>query len=1036
MEFDFGLNKKIMTIKEKLFQKKNLWHLGAVLLFLLVAVIYFFPALKGYTVNQGDVRNWAGMAQEIIDYRESGENVNWTNSMFSGMPGGQISANYEGKQVMNIIKDVLTLWLPQPISLIFLYFVGFYLLSQVLRMKPLIGMLGAVAYGFSSYFIIIVEAGHSTKGFALAFAPFVLAAFLFAYQRKNWILGIGLSALFMALELGANHLQITYYLAFVMVFMGLAEMFKAIKQNKAGHFLKVTGGLLVAYLIAVGVNIGNIWGTLEYTKYTTRGGTELTINADGSSKEYSGAEKSGLDKDYITQWSYGPDETFSLIVPNYKGGESQLMGNNESNEDYLKKVNGQFKSYVAQSNQYWGDQPFTSGPVYVGITIVFLAILGIVYSEEKWKWALVSVTLLTIFLSWGKNYVSWLVILPSILYLLNIFLPQKQKLVFNIANTLLLFVILGSGGFGTASLTDFFLNNVPGYNKFRAVSMILVVAELCLPILAMLFLHQLWKKKDEIKQNAVPFYITSGVFFLILLGFFIAPDTFNSFLSQGELAQMNSITDPNQSQMYNQLFGDIEQVRMSIFKADVGRSLFFLIVSIGTILLFLFTTASKYLWVALLTFFVFFDLLLVDLRYLNNEKNRNDYKQWTELYKRKFPYSAGEAEKQILAMEIAANPELKSKIDSAQSAALSQAKELGYEGVAISRYVDWATYRTLNRNTNFRVFDFNNPFNSSYASYFNKSIGGYHGAKLGRYQELIEFHIGNGNKAVLDMLNVKYQIQHQDDPYGGTVSQLINVNGGALGNAWLVKNVDFVANSDEEILSMNSDETFAITPTKIVPIIVNGKSISEKTEVTAGDDIKMKPMWVPDTMAVQIPFQALKQFDLTLIADSSGINWAYSNQVDSTILQIVSAEYVGNSGWDPASTALVDQRFKDQISKESYSGEGSIELTNYHPDKLEYKFNSNEEQLVVFSEVYYPLGWKAFIDGKEEDIARVNYILRAIEVPAGEHIIEFKYELDSQKNAGIIAWLASIIILLLVGFGFYMNGKISNNEEEAIDSVE
>ena len=1114
-----------MSLKEKILNVKNLWHLGAIILFFVIAAAYYAPALKGYTVDQGDVKNWAGMAQEIRDYREnSGENVLWTNSMFGGMPAVQISADYPGKDILHITRDVLTLWLPQPISIMFLYFVGFYFLALMLRMKPLIGMLGAVAYGLSSYFIVIVEAGHSTKGFALALAPFVIASFLYAYQRKNWILGVGLSALFMALEINANHLQITYYMAFVLLFLGLVEFYRAFKvkhligsalliisyavfmwvlftlgilpigllvslvvlilalnkgkwieydNTKFIRFLKATIGLGVAYGLAVLINIGNIAGTLEYTEFTTRGGTELEYGPDGTSLKIeedgmvyymtpdgqklteaqliipeaaaSPAEATGgLDRDYITAWSYGRSETFSFIIPNFKGGKSIPIGANEDNEDALEVAGFQMKQNVAQSSQYWGDQPFTSGPVYIGIIVVFLAFLALMYNKEKWKWALLSVTLLTVFLSWGRNYVSVLVIIPALAFMGNMFIQSfRNRLFTSIMITFLMLVIIAQVGpeWGLPSLSDFFIYNIPGYNKFRAVSMILVMAELCIPLLAMLFIHKLWKSREEVKKNIIPFYVVTGIFFIILVAFMAAPESFNSFLTAQESMSLDSITDPNMRMQYDMYYGDLEATRIEIFRSDMQRTLGFFL--LGAIAVFLIIRMKKeqnlgvMLSTGALILFILLDLVTVDLRYLNSEKNRKDYAQWIEMYKRRFPYSSGKAEQDILAYETLGNPDLQFKIDSAINKSIKDAKDLGYKGQAAARYTDWVTYRTLNRNTNFRVFDFNNPFNSSYASYFNKSIGGYHGAKLGKYQELIEWHIGKGNKGVMNMLNVKYQIQHQDDGFGGTSSQIININQSAMGNVWFAKNIQKVNSANEEILAMNSYESYMIEPTRVVPTFVNGVQIMEKTEVSASDRIEIAPIWVGDTIQADVPFQALATQNLTLFADSTGINWGYTEMMDSTILQIFRASYGGVSGWDPNETTLVDEQYSDVVTQEAYSGTGTIEMISYHPDRMVYKSNSTEKQLAVFSEIHYPIGWVASIDGQEQPkIARVNYMLRAIEVPAGEHTIELNFSLPSYERSGTMAWIATFLILGLIGGGLFLGTKKQFQEDESDEEEE
>ena len=411
-------------LKDLVLNKSNLWHVGAIALFILIACVYFSPALKGYVLKQTDVTNYIGASREIVDYRDAnGEQILWTNAMFSGMPSTQISMLYEGTWFNRGLTSIFRLGLPAPIFFLFTYFLGFYILSLALKIRPIIGVVGSIAFGFSSYFIVILEAGHNTKAAAIAFAPLMIAGFILAYRMKNWLLGVALASVFMMMELGTNHVQITYYMAFVLLFLGIVELYRHIKENELVKFFKVTGVLLVGYVFAVMVNYGNLFGTVEYAEETIRGGTELTIKADGTTND--DIKTSGLDRDYVTNWSYGHAETFSFIVPNFKGGETQAISQNDANKDIVKDVDNRYRANVAGSNQYWGDQPFTSGPVYVGVIVLFLAFLGLVYVKDRYKWALLSVTLLAIMLSWGKNYVSAFVLLPILMYSANIFPLEK-----------------------------------------------------------------------------------------------------------------------------------------------------------------------------------------------------------------------------------------------------------------------------------------------------------------------------------------------------------------------------------------------------------------------------------------------------------------------------------------------------------------------------------------------------------------------------------------------------------------------------------
>jgi hypothetical protein len=978
-------------LKEKLLNKGNLWHLGAIALFLLISSIYFYPALQGYTVKQGDVTNWVGMAQEIKDYRANDDEVGWTNAMFSGMPSTQISTEYKGIKMIKFLRDGMMLWLPKPVGLLFLYFFSFYILSIALKMKPIVGAVASLGFGFSSSMIVIIEAGHVTKAVAIGFAPLLIAGMIFAYRWKNWVLGVALSTLFMSLELVANHVQITYYMAFIMIGVGIAELVRYLKkQGGMIHFAKVTLALLVGYGIAIMINSGNILGTADYTEHTTRGGTELTITPDGS--DNTEIKTSGLDREYITAWSYGKGETFTFIVPNFKGGETMRIKDNESNDKIIKGIKSQYRNAVKEQNQYWGDQPFTSGPVYLGIIVVFLALLGLIYSKDRIRWALLVVTLITVMLSWGKNF---------------------------------------------PGLTDFFLDNVPMYNKFRAVTIILAVAQLCVPLLGAMFLHRLIKSREEIQKNIKPFYIASGAMGLLLLGFLGAPGLFNSFLSVQESEALEGIADPATYDYYAAVFDELENARRSIFRKDVIRSLALMIVAFGAVFAFIRGMFNKYVLTAALAVLILFDMGMVDRRYLNNDKQGKNFKQWTESWKQNYPYSAGNGDLEIFNREIQKDPEVLFAVDSALKVAMVDFE--GMDAGEKARRMDWLKFRVLNRYTNYRVFDLSNPFNSSYASYFHKSIGGYHGAKLGRYQELIEFHIGNQNPSVLDMLNARYQIASQPGPAGQMNSQFVKENQTAMGNAWFAKSVKTVANADEEIMAMKSEEGATISPgSDPFQVMVNGAIINGSQSIGPADAVAFL---VPsadssniggfDTLPTQVPFQAISELDLALIPGENGqLNWVYNDMLDSSTNKILIVEASGRNGWDPREETIVDTRFKGNLSKDQYSGDGTIVMTSYHPDNLVYQSSSTDEQLAVFSEIYYPLGWKAYIDGNEVPISRVNYVLRAIEVPAGDHKIEFVYDLESYEKSGTYANIGNILVILLFAAGIFYEIKRKDEDDE------
>lgn len=1021
-----------MNLKDRILRKSNLWHLGAILLFVIIACAYFSPALKGYSLKQGDIVRYIGMSREVQDFRvNDGEQILWTNSMFSGMPSTQISMLYEGTWLNTAITKIVRFGLPAPIFFMFVYFFSFYILALSLKIKPYLGIIGAIAFGLSSYFIVILEAGHNSKAAAIGLAPLMIAGFIMAYRFKNWILGVALSSVFMMIELGANHVQIAYYMSLIMLLLGVGELVRHAKQNKLPKFFKVTGLLAVGYVFALMVNYGNLFGTIDYAKHTIRGGTELTINPDGTPNE--GIKTGGLDRDYVTNWSYGHAETFTMVVPNFKGGESQYIGSNEANEEILANADSGFRQNIAQSNQYWGDQPIVSGPVYIGIIVMFLAFLGLVYVQDKYKWALLSVTLLTIMLSWGSNFVSAFVLLPILLYTVNMFLEGKKQIIFTAVNSLILMFGITQGDvISSTSLTDFFLDYMPGYDKFRAVTIILVVAQLCVPLLGVLFLQRVIKHREEIAKKMQGFYIVAGVFALVLVIFLMAPDMFNTFLSAGEVAGVDGIADPQMQMQYLEFYDALELARQDIFKQDVLRSLGFFVLGAGLVFSFIKFGYSKLIFGGGLVLFILLDLIFIDLRYVNNDGRGKNYDMWVESYEMKYPFTAGEGEKQILALESQLNPAITVQIDSALNVLNAQMKDeddISAREKQVRR--DFLTFRILNRNTNFRVYEVGNHYNSAYASYFNKSIGGYHGAKLGRYQDLIAFHITGNNPSVLDMLNTKYYLRPEPGPTGQIANtKLVKVNPNAMGNAWFAKNIEVVETANDEILALNAYNEAVITKKNDAKVFVNGAEVSTAGLVgTEAIAIQMPGMQEPMPVT-NIPYEATLDQPLALIADSNGINWIYDSAPDSVYYKVFSLASSGRAGWDPNQTTIVASDFAKDLSATSYSGNGSIEMTAYHPDKMTYKSSTNETQLAVFSEMYYADGWKAYVDGGEVPISRVNYVLRAVEVPAGEHTVTMEFKLDSYDKATTIATIGSIAIILLLLAGLYLESKREGEEEE------
>jgi len=673
-------------------------HIVAIVVFIAISLIYLNPLLEGKKLKQMDVVNYKGASKEISDFREkTGEEALWTNSMFSGMPAYQISVAYKGNLTKQINK-IFGLGLPHPANLIFLYLIGFYILLLVLGVNPWLSIGGAIAYAFSSYFFIVLEAGHNTKALAIGYMAPVLAGIILSF-RGRYLLGGMLTALFLALELKSNHLQITYYLLLIVLILGIAELVKTIQEKSYMPFLKSIGVLIIASIIALSTCTANFWATYEYGNVTMRGKSELTFDKENKT--------SGLDKDYATAWSYGKAESLSLMIPNVKGGGTGAIGEHKK---ALEDIDPQYKQMVAGSNQYWGDQPFTSGPVYAGAVAVFFFVLGLFLVRGRFKWVLLAATIVSIVFAWGKNNMG---------------------------------------------LTSFLLDYFPAYNKFRSVSMILVIAELAIPLLAILAVKEIYENPDILKEKRNQFLIALGLTGGFCLLFYLSPRIF-SFLANGEYEritnqlaaqlQQNGYSGGEISQITSNFLSNLEDARVTIFKADAIRSFLFIIMGAALLWLYSIRKLGKQVFVIGIIVLFLIDMWAVDKRYLNNE-NFASKKQVQN------PFQLTPADQTIL----------------------------------------------QDKDPHFRVLNLSvSTFNDASTSYYHKSVGGYHGAKLKRYQELIDFHISKNNIKVLNMLNTKYIIQPDQNK-----QPMARLNYQALGNAWFVENHKIVENADEEIMALN-----------------------------------------------------------------------------------------------------------------------------------------------------------------------------------------------------------------------------------------
>lgn len=808
-------------------------HIVAIFIFIIIPSLYFPPMFQGKDLSQSDIRGYQGMAREIKDYKEeTGKVALWTNSMFGGMPAYLI----EMKMPNNILIKVYRIFSFQegrPVIHIFLYMLGFYILLLLFGINPWLGIVGAIAYGFSSYFFIILEPGHITKAIALGYMPMIIGSVYYTF-RKDFLLGAVLTSIFVGLQLIANHLQITYYTLMILIVFGIFELIKIIKNNTYTRFVRAISALIVAVIISVSVNIVNFWSVIDYSKYSLRGPTELTENEED--------QTTGLSKTYVTDWSYGIGETFNLLIPNFKGGASSiLMADRDSKTfDYLAKNSGPQNAVqiINQSayffTQYWGKQPGTSGPVYIGAVVIFLFVFGMFFLRGPIKWWMFAVVVLSILLSWGKNFMF---------------------------------------------LTELFLDYFPGYNKFRTVSMTLVMAELAMPLLAILAVNKMlfgeYKKKELLTALKNSLYIVGGITLL----FALFPNISDLSSHKDEMLIEQGARD---------LVNVMREDRADLLQQDAFRSLIFVLLGAGLVYIYSLKKMKHVTFYVALGLLILIDLWPVNKRYLNDDNFVSERVSET-------PYQPTPADLEIL-----------------------KDKTLSY-----------------------RVFDLSvgNPISSSRASYFHKSVGGYHGAKIRRFQEVYDRHIkGEYDPEVLDMLNTKYIIRR--DPSSGQPMAVQRPT--HLGNAWFVSDYEIVENADEEIARLGTV--------------------------------------------------------------------------------------------DPSSTVLIDKRYElyvegIEIRKDE---EASIELVDYAPNRLEYEFSTNTTQIAVFSEIYYPRGWEASVNGEEVSHFRVNYLLRGLTVPEGKGTIVFEFRPDSFYIGAKIAFAGSIIIILMVIGTIYYAVKIKPREEEPL----
>ena len=798
--------------------KKYLPYLLAILSFVIVSLAYFYPVLEGKELFQSDIAQFRGMASEVREYRDTqGEEPYWTNRAFGGMPTYQLSTYYPHDYIKKL--DSVLRFLPRPADYLFLYFLTFFLLLRVLKTEWRTAVVGALAFGLSTYLIIILGVGHNAKAHAIAYMPLVLAGILLVFQGR-YLHGFTLTAVAMALEINASHPQMTYYLLFSVLIFGVVHLIEAWRDKGLPDFMKKVAILTGAVVLAVGVNATSLMATREYASESTRSASELTINPDGSPREKS----SGLSREYITEYSFGLLETFDLFIPRFMGGSNnEDVGKESHTYNFLKDKAGRRQALTFSENapMYWGDQPIVAAPPYIGAVIFFLFALGGFLVQGPLKKWLIAASIFSIVLSWGKNF---------------------------------------------GLLTDLFIDYVPLYNKFRAVSSIQVIAELCVPLLGILglaaYLNPEISRVEKFKAFKNASIAVGG-----LALFFTA---FGS-----NLFAFESYRDPGFENMLEGLSSVLIEDRRTLFFQDSLRSLIFVSITAAVLWLFLEERIKKGVVLISMMILVLLDLVAVDWRYVNED----DFISKSRLEK---PFQMSPVKEAIL-------------------------KDTGH-------------YRVIN----FMV----NPMNDGSTSFFFNSIGGYHAAKPRRYQELFDFQIAQNNIEVLNMLNTKYII------YPGEENQeSVQLNEDANGNAWFVESIKWVNSADREIRALDSLNT-------------------KRTAV-------------------------------------------------------VNTEYEGMlSGFQP-------RRELDS----------QIELTSYAPNEIRYSSRSQSEQLAVFSEMYYENGWNAYIDGELTPHVRVNYVLRGLRIPGGEHEVVFRFEPEVIQLGTKVTLVSYALLLLIPGAWFLMDRK-------------
>ncbi len=907
--------------------KKIIPHIVAVAVFLIISCVYFAPAFGDYSLNQGDITQYRGMEKEISDFRmmNDGEEPLWTNSMFGGMPAYQISATYT-TNFMSYVNRFLKLGLPAPAGLLFLAMIGFYIFTLCVRVKPWLGVLGAIAFGLSTINILYIGAGHVTKVNAIAFMAPTLGGLILAFRGK-WILGSAVFALFFALNIASNHLQMTYYLAFLIGFVALSETIVLLVKKEFFSLMKIAAALIVGGLIAVLPSIGSLMSTSEYGAYSTRGATELSLKSKG--EDNTKVVSNGLATDYILEYNYGKRELLSILSPSAKGEKGGYLG---SDEEAMENVSPEYAQQVAQMNHYWGGQRMSGGAIYFGVIMLVFFIFGLIFLKDTLKWPFL------------------------VLSLLVLVLATKDP----------------------TGLNDFFINKFPLYNKFRDSKMILVLLQVMVPALGILFLDKLLKKEGLI-GNKKTWLITGGVLSFIVVLFYAIPSLSGDFITKDEVKMFSDASagseDPNQITFVNGIKNSLYEARVDIYQKDFGRSALLVIVACGLILAAAYTKISALVWTVIAIVFVTGDNMSVAKRYLNNDGVGETNASWIDSSNGFAPYLPETADSQILESEKGSIASFGSQLSNLKSA---MADHPYYQNLNSATLNSIAEFGVLGLNTDYRVLSLANTFNETSTSYFHKSLGGYHGAKLKHYQELITFVLSEEMQQI-----------------GQEITEVKNKKLQEYARA-----LQLPQESAQAVFDTIAVSSLNLASTPVINMLNTKYIILDKS---AG---------------------AIKN------TNANGNVWFVK-----TIKKVKSAndEMLSLASFDSKNTAVIDVSDKSISGlkiKDSYNVQESdvIKLTKYGTNKIQYSSNSSAELPAIFSEIYYPEGWNCYVDGKQIEVFRANYVLRGAIIAAGKHSIEWKFEPKSYETAKVLALIGSL--LLLLGAGFIFGRELISRKEE------